>query len=651
MPEKGGNCCSLHRALVNPTDIKYPSLGQLLHQRYKVLQVLNSGAFGQVYLAQDTLDPTRSQCAIKYYFSDLNYPHLVKTSRRIFLNEAEYLKRLGVHPQIPQFLNCFEENRGFFLVQDYIAGTSLSQELAIARHSSPLERVAQVVYFLWDLLPVLHFIHQQNVMHGDIKPNNIMRRSHDGKVMLIDFGASQFLPKNPSPASKIATFPTYPTATSSPSGYLAAEQLRGQPTMGSDLYSVGIIALEWLTGLDVTHFQPHPKTYEIQWQAWTDHNPPPPYLEPLVAILRQLVRYHPENRYATAMEVLKDLEPLRSQVNHSLLHYWGEQRLNTLVPMPHHTAAAAQTPSAEADRDAGTATAAQFEDVALDDPELMPDEPWQVEHSGMMMARTAAIVADLPLLRSQSPSSTAQVLMRMGLVIGMLNVFAIALGYYTLTSSLSTDPGEEAWLAAQDAIQRGQLAEALTLAESIPRNSVRYEQSQAALQAWQTEWRTASSLINTAQTALDSHQWQMVLNIAAQMPEINYWKQKMHPLVEAARPRAEDEARRLLAQAYRSAQQRDFTRALSFLYQISPETQVGASIQPKLDEYQRKQSVRAMVQLQAAYDLAIAKQFRAAIAILEEIPTNTTAGAIAQEKLQEYHHKAQTRRALVASAS
>jgi serine/threonine-protein kinase len=634
--------------LVNPTDIKYPSLGQLLHQRYKVLQVLNSGAFGQVYLAQDTLDPTRSHCAIKYYFSDLNYPHLVKTSRRIFLNEAEYLKRLGVHPQIPQFLNCFEENRGFFLVQDHIAGTSLSQELSIARHSSPLERVAQVIYLLWDLLPVLHFIHQQDIIHGDIKPNNIMRRSNDGKVVLIDFGAAQFLPKTPMPASKIATFPTYPTVTSSPSGYLAAEQLRGKPTMSSDLYSVGIIALEWLTGLDVTHFRPHPKTYEIQWQAWTDHNPPPSYLEPLTAILRRLVRYHPENRYATATEVLRDLEPLRSQANQSLLQCWGEQRITNLVPISYPTPPPQDAGSFDDYAEEFADATAQFEDTSLDDLELMPDEPWQVEHSGMMMARTAAIVADLPLLRSHSTNSTTQVLLRMGLVIGMLNVFAIALGYYTLTSSLSTDPGEEAWIAAQEAIQRGQLSQALTLAESIPRNSVRYEQSQAAIQAWQTEWRTASSLMNTAQTALDSHQWQMVLNIAAQMPEINYWRQKMHSLTEAARPRAEDEARRLLAQAYRSAQQRDFTRALSFLYQISPETKVGASIQPKLDEYQRKQSVRAMVQLQEAYNLAIARQFREAIAILEEIPTNTAAGAIAQEKLQEYQRKAQTRRALLA---
>lgn len=620
-----------------------------MHHRYKVLQVLNSGAFGQVYLTQDTLDPTRSQCAIKYYFSDLNYPHLVKTSRRIFLNEAEYLKRLGVHPQIPQFLNCFEENRGFFLVQDYIAGTSLNQELSIARHSDPIERVAQVVYLLWDLLPVLHFIHQQNIIHGDIKPNNIMRRSKDGKVVLIDFGAAQFLPNSPSPASKFATFPTYLTTASSPSGYLAAEQLQGKPTMSSDLYSVGIMALEWLTGLDVTHFQPHPKTYEIQWQAWTDHNPPPPYLESLVAILRRLVRYHPENRYATAAEVLKELEPLRSQASQSLIEHWGERRIHTLVPMP-TTAALSEGSAGHGAEDwvEPVEPAAQFEDVSFDEPELMPDEPWQVEHSGMMMARTAAIVADLPLLRPASGNSTAQVLMRMGLVIGMLNVFAIALGYYTLTSSLSTDPGEEAWLAAQEAIQRGQLSQALTLAQSIPKDSVRYKQSQAAIQAWQREWRTASSLMNTAQTALNSHQWQMVLNIAAQMPEINYWKQKMHPLTEAARPRAEDEARRLLAQAYRSAQQRDFTRALSFLYQISPETTVGASIQPKLDEYQRKQSVRAMVQLQEAYDLAIAKQFRAAIAILEEIPANTAAGAIAQKKLQEYQRKAQTHRSLVA---
>lgn len=614
---------------MNPTTVNYPTCGQLLHHRYKIIQVLSSGAFGQIYLAQDTLDPTRAQCAVKYYLSHHTYPHLVKTSRRLFLNEAEFLKRLGVHPQIPQFLNCFEENQGFFLVQEYIAGSSLTQELAIIRHNDPLERSAQVVYFLWDLLLILEFVHRHGIVHGDLKPNNIMRRSKDGKLVLLDFGAAQLLQTPSSHPSKFTTFPSYPGGAS-PSGYGAAEQLRGKVYPSSDLYGAGIIAIELLTGLEVSHLRHHPKTQKIQWQPWTDASPPPPYLEPLTNILTRLVEYDPQDRYAHTTEVLKDLEPLRSLAHQALNDRWQGTSVNALVPLP-------KTPKPS-----------NFEDVDIH-PDPLPDQPTVLEKPRLMTNPTAGAVS--PRFTQESPVSTLQLLMRMGMVIGVLNVFAIALGYYSLVSARSTDPGEETWQAAQQAIQRGQLTEAIALARSIPRDSVRYEQSQAAIQEWRKEWEAATQLVKATETALAARQWQTVLNTAAQLPDIYYWRQKVHPLVEAARPRAEDEARRLMAQAFRSAQERDFTRALAFLYQISPHTQVGKQVEPKLKEYQEKQDVRAMVKLQSAYDLAISQQFKGAIAILEEIPPNTRAGAIAQDKIHEYQEKAQVHRQLLAQAS
>ncbi|TVQ60039.1 MAG: serine/threonine protein kinase [Spirulina sp. DLM2.Bin59] len=627
-PKEESNCCSLSRALLNPTTVNYPICGQLLHHRYKIIQVLSSGAFGQIYLAQDTLDPTRAQCAVKYYLSHNTYPHLVKTSRRLFLNEAEFLKRLGVHPQIPQFLNCFEENQGFFLVQEYVAGSSFTQELAIIRHNDPLERSAQVIYFLWDLLLILEFVHRHGIVHGDLKPNNIMRRSKDGKLVLLDFGAAQLLQTPSNHPSKFTTFPSYPGGAS-PSGYGAAEQLRGKVYPSSDLYGAGIMAIELLTGLEVSHLRHHPKTQKIQWQPWTDTSPPPPYLEPLTQILTRLVEYDPKDRYSNTTAVLKDLEPLRSPAHQALNDRWQGISLNALVPLP-------KTPKPTAH-------------AAVSDADPLPEQPTPLEQSGVIAHTTA--IAELPRLTQESPASTLQLLMRMGIVIGVLNVFAIALGYYALVSAASTDPGEETWQAAQQAIQRGQLREAIALARSIPRDSVRYEQSQAAIQAWQQEWDQAIQLVKATETALATRQWQTVLNTAAQLPDIYYWRQKVHPLVEAARPRAEDEARRLMAQAFRSAQERDFTRALAFLYQISPHTQVGKQVEPKLKEYQEKQDIRAMVKLQSAYDLAMGQQFKGAIAILEDIPPNTRAGAIAQDKIHEYQEKAQVRRQLLAQAS
>ncbi|HEY9654648.1 MAG TPA: protein kinase, partial [Crinalium sp.] len=160
-------------------------MGTLLNRRFRIIQVLGSGGFGQTYVAEDILQPDRPQCVIKHFKPAYQEQGFLQIARRLFATEVETLRKLGSHDQIPTLLADFEENQEFYLAQEYVEGQPLSDELAAVQR---LEE-ATVIALLRDVLQVLTFVHQNNVIHRDIKPGNLIRRQRDGKFVLIDFGA------------------------------------------------------------------------------------------------------------------------------------------------------------------------------------------------------------------------------------------------------------------------------------------------------------------------------------------------------------------------------------------------------------------------------------------------------------------------------
>ncbi|MEM9136391.1 MAG: protein kinase, partial [Cyanobacteria bacterium P01_F01_bin.42] len=160
-------------------------LDSVLSSRYKILQRLGGGSFGQTYLATDTQRPHSPKCVVKHLKPLRNDADFMETARSLFQREAETLEKLGSHDQIPRLLAYFESNQEFYLVQDYIPGTLLTQEFSSAH---PWQE-DQAIAFLNGILEVLDFIHQLGVIHRDLKPDNIIRRQADGKLILIDFGA------------------------------------------------------------------------------------------------------------------------------------------------------------------------------------------------------------------------------------------------------------------------------------------------------------------------------------------------------------------------------------------------------------------------------------------------------------------------------
>ncbi|MEH1915186.1 serine/threonine-protein kinase [Nostoc sp.] len=275
-------------------------LGQLLDGRYQVLQTLGGGGFGQTYIAQDTHRPGFPKCVVKHLKPVTRSPEFLETARRLFTSEAETLEQLGYHDQIPRLLAYFEENQEFFLVQEFIEGHTLKAELF------PNQRWTEdrVIQLLQQVLGILQFIHSHNVIHRDIKPDNIIRRQQDGKLVLIDFGAVKQV------QTQLLTVAGHTGATiiiGTP-GYMSTEQGQGKPRPNSDIYSLGIIGIQSLTGLHPINFEEDPDTGEISWQHQANVS------SELASVLSKMVLHHFKQRYQSAAEVLHVLKDLDTRV-------------------------------------------------------------------------------------------------------------------------------------------------------------------------------------------------------------------------------------------------------------------------------------------------------------------------------------------------
>ena len=272
-------------------------MGQRLAHRYRIDKLLGQGGFGKVFLAYDEQLPGHPICVVK----QLNPIHTdaFDTAKRLFNLEAETLYRLGEHSQIPRLLAHFEEDGELYLVQEHIIGHSLAEEFA----TGPMV-IEDVMRCLQDLLTVLAAVHSENVIHRDIKPSNILRRRGTGKLVLIDFGAVKALQALPQPEQNL-------TVAIGSLGYMAPEQQASRPCFGSDLYSLGMVMLEALSGR-------HPMSFELPVTCERLGLAIPTRLSEFID---RLVCVDHRQRYGTAMEALQAFEPL---MDGDIGKDWGE---------------------------------------------------------------------------------------------------------------------------------------------------------------------------------------------------------------------------------------------------------------------------------------------------------------------------------------
>ncbi len=271
-------------------------LGRLLDQRYQVIQVLGEGGFGHTYIAEDTRRPGNPTCVVKHLKPATSDPDFLQTARRLFKSEAETLEKLGNHDQIPRLLAYFEEEEEFYLVEEFVAGHPLIDELPPGHCWNE----SQVIQFLQEVLSILDFVHTNGVIHRDLKPENLIRRSSDNKLVLVDFGAV----KQVQMQSIITQGPIEQTVAIGTPGYMPSEQGQGRPRQSSDIYALGIIGIQALTGLNPRQLSEDSETGEIIWrdQAQVSNG--------LAAVLSQMVRHYFKHRYQSATEALQALDSL-----------------------------------------------------------------------------------------------------------------------------------------------------------------------------------------------------------------------------------------------------------------------------------------------------------------------------------------------------
>ena len=276
--------------------------GDILAGRYRIVAQLGRGGFARTYTANDLSRPG-NVCVVKEIpFPPSNDPRVLEMARRRFEREASALRRLGNHSCIPALFACFEENDHFYLVQEYVQGHPLSQELAAGEHWSEKKTVA----LLREILEILKSVHKENIIHRDLTPSNLIRRETDQKIVLIDFGA----------VKEISTFTANSTGeilTSQAigtSGYMPAEQYnpRSVPQPYNDIYALGTIAIQALTGKYPTDFPQDPQTCEIIWDYSTPNRQTLQVSENLKNIINQMVRFNFNERYKSVTEVLQDLD-------------------------------------------------------------------------------------------------------------------------------------------------------------------------------------------------------------------------------------------------------------------------------------------------------------------------------------------------------
>jgi WD40 repeat protein len=276
-------------------------LGQLLDDRYQVIQSLGTSRYSQVYIAKDVTQPGSPQCKISC-FRPVNTDYAsMEAAREIFQNEVQKLHHLGSHyDRVPFVLSAFEYNKDFYLIEDAIEGRSLGDELAVGNLLSEVEAISMVI----DVLKTLQVAHEEQLIHGDINPSNLIAcsREHSSdnpKIILVNFAG---LRKICNPLLPMQSVPLLGTPS-----YMPTEQAQGDEQPSCDLYALGLTTIQALTGK-------HPSQMEVNAAigaiAWHDNIN---ISSKLADILDRMVKLNPEERYQSATEVLSDFRRLQPQ--------------------------------------------------------------------------------------------------------------------------------------------------------------------------------------------------------------------------------------------------------------------------------------------------------------------------------------------------
>ena len=266
---------------------------EMLAKRYSIQSLLGRGGFGVTFLARNIRLPGQPFCVVKKFAPIFTDPKLVAIARDQFELESLMLSQLGSHAQVPTLLDYFQIDQNYYLVEEYISGTVLSQ---LVTHQQQLTETV-VEKFLIQMLQLLVYIHSHHLIHRDIKPQNIILCQTDRRYVLVDFGAVKDLAPIASPNKQAEDS----TAVGTP-GFAPPEQLANYPVYASDIYALGMTCIYLLTGKAPSEFSTDPHTCELMWAGDLDIS------IGLLEIINKMTQMPLVDRYQSATQVLTALD-------------------------------------------------------------------------------------------------------------------------------------------------------------------------------------------------------------------------------------------------------------------------------------------------------------------------------------------------------
>jgi serine/threonine protein kinase len=296
----------------------------LLAERYHAIRLLGQGGFARTFLAIDRAQTPTSFCVIKQFWGE------VQDIQTLLLPGFEG-GELGLSSQIPLVRDQFVQDGVLYRVREYISGENLATVLA----QKGTFNVKEVWQILSSLLPVIQWLHLCGVIHGDIKPENIIcrvslepsqRPDILADLVLVDVG--------------VAILPRAIMALESSSAigspvYAAPEQLRGKPVFASDLYSLGVTCIHLLTGIhpfSLFDFVDHRSIWQnyclpdaINAQERLKH-------QQLTQLLDRMIAHDLKERFSCAEEVITEIEKIGGK-KRSISMTKGETKLSQKSPL------------------------------------------------------------------------------------------------------------------------------------------------------------------------------------------------------------------------------------------------------------------------------------------------------------------------------
>ncbi|XQQ07697.1 MAG: AAA-like domain-containing protein [Leptolyngbya sp. IPPAS B-1204] len=276
---------------------------RVIRQRYEIIESLGSSDWLQTYLVKDLQHPGKIQCILKQITPPDDDATLTRMSD-LFTQVYLDLQQLNNHPQrqIANLIACFEEKQQYYVVQEYVEGYNLDHDIKAGKQWDE----AEVTNLLISILEVVEFVHAQNLFHLNLKPANIRRREQDGRLVLIDFGILKGIGALADNSRQMLQPQSVGT-----SGYIPSHDAEFWTEVGLDIYAVGMIGIQALTGIEPKDLAVDKLTNEVIWRFHTPDQPMAQASPQLAAILDRMIRHSANQRYLTASEPLQELRALK----------------------------------------------------------------------------------------------------------------------------------------------------------------------------------------------------------------------------------------------------------------------------------------------------------------------------------------------------